>query len=92
MSGLGYETPQTRALVTVLRESGRATAEAVSLLVCICGPAVPAGEANAYVNVEIQGVVVKVPRIAGAVVGAPGKPAYVLQTRSLMLYLGTVTT
>ena len=43
----------------------------------------PAG--NAYVNVTVGGVTVKVPRLSGAV-AAVGGPAYLLVTRNFMLY------
>ena len=97
MSEQPFETPPpaatpSRALEKVLRDSFRTRAAAVVLLVGTVGTPIAGAEGNAYVNVELEGVELRVPRLAGAVVPAAGAPAYVLASRSFMLYVGTVQT
>jgi hypothetical protein len=76
----------------VLRAALEGDPLSARLLIATTGAALPAGaQANAYVNIVIEGTTIKVPKLAGARVTV-GAPAYVLAIRDFMLYLGTVST
>ena len=79
--------PATRSLAAVLRRQLSGT-DTVRLLVAT-GAAGAVG--NAYVNVDIEGTVVKVPRLRQATAPAVGAPAYLLAGRDFLLYIGTVS-
>ena len=88
-------TPQLPAPGTLAHALRVALARPTVRLIRATGGALfTAGTATerGYVNVVIDGVTVKVPRLAGATVAGPGKPAYVLASADFMLYLGTVLT
>jgi hypothetical protein len=79
--------PITRSLPVVLRAALAANAPALHLLVGTFGAVDPS---NAYANVVLGGVPVRVPLLRGAT-ETPGAPAYVLATDDFLLCLGTVT-
>ena len=84
--------PATRTLPVVLRDALRSDPAQARLLIATTGPAIaPGATANAYVDVIVDGVTTRVPRLAGARV-VVGAPAYLLATGGFLLYLGTVTT
>lgn len=83
--------PVTRVLETVLRDQLN-TEQPLRLIVAKTGAALTGGEANAYVNVVIEGVTVKVPKLRQATVPSVGAVAYLLQSKDLLLYIGTVST
>ena len=83
--------PATRTLSVVLREA-LAASDDVQLIV---GKALADGSLsnpNAYMNVEIGGIAVTVPKLAGAGLGgsAVGYAVYLLATKDFMLAVGTV--
>lgn len=84
--------PATRSLQEVLRAGLADTGAPLELILATGGTALTGGEANAYVNVVIQGVTVKVPKLRQATAPAVGGPAYLLQSKDFLLYIGTVTT
>ena len=79
--------PVTRSLTAVLRQA-LDTAPTVRLLVAVFGAADPSA---AYCNVVIQGQTVRVPMLYG-VPDTPGKAAYLLATKDLILCIGSVST
>jgi hypothetical protein len=79
--------PATRSLAAVLRQAFDA-APTVRLLVAAFGAADPS---NAYCNVVIQGQTIRVPMLSG-VADTPGKAAYLLATKDLILCIGSVST
>jgi hypothetical protein len=84
--------PATRTLEVVLREA-LDQGEFVKLIVAKALADGGSGfNANAYLNVEIQGLQVTVPKLAGAGLGGSGSgyPVYVLITKDFMLAVGTV--
>lgn len=76
-------TPATRSIVAALRKPEKPPLE----LIVATGTA---GTTATYASVVIQGVTVKVPRLAGSTAPAVGGPAYVLASGDFYLYLGTV--
>ena len=89
MSSVGLETPASRTLAAVLRRVTRPE-RGVELLLATGGAALPAGEQVIYVNVVLEGVTLKVPRLSGAALPDVGGPAYLLASPSFLVYLGTV--
>ncbi len=96
MSALGGLTPgappppATRTLSVVLRDA-MARGEEVRLIVAK-GLADSGQNANAYLNVEIEGQTVTVPKLAGTELGGSGSgyPVYVLASQDFMLAVGKV--
>jgi hypothetical protein len=82
--------PLTRSLPAVLRDA-LGEEPALHLLIGECGTAIAAPTGNAYVNVVINGVTVRVPRLSGSQF-FPGAPAYLLAVGDALLYLGPVST
>jgi microcystin-dependent protein len=83
--------PTTRSLEIVLREALEKGAE----VRVVVGKGLADGAlANpaAYANVEVEGVALPVPKLAGAQIGGPssGYPVYLLATKDFLLALGTV--
>ena len=83
--------PATRSLEIVLREA-IAAGEQVRMIVAKA-LADDTQNANAYLNVEIEGTKVVVPKLAGAGLGGPtsGYPVYLLAALDFLLALGTVS-
>jgi len=99
MSALGGQTPgappppATRTLSVVLREA-LARGEEVRMLVAkaLADSANPLPNANAYMNIELEGQSVTVPKVAASGLGgsSSGYAVYVLATPDFLLALGTV--
>jgi len=85
--------PATRTLSVVLRDA-LARGEEVRMLVAkaLADSANPLPNAAAYMNIELQGQLVTVPKVAASGLGgsATGYAVYVLATPDFMLALGTV--
>ena len=89
---VGPELPVARTLAHVLRTALTRGSE-LRLLRCTGGPVyVQDVDADyyAYVRVVVEGVTLKVPRLAGSVPPAAGGPAYLLAAADFLLYIGTV--
>jgi microcystin-dependent protein len=84
--------PATRSLDVVLREA-LASGDEVRMLVAKGLPDGSLANPNAYMNVEIEGLQIAVPKVAGAGLGgsATGYAVYVLATRDFLLAVGTVS-
>lgn len=78
-------TPATRSLPAVLRRA-LAAGPGLELVVGTFGAADPS---NAYCNVTLNGVTVRVPMLRG-VTDTPGAPAYLLATNDFLLCIGSV--
>lgn len=87
----GTPPPATRTLDVVLREA-LAAGEELRLIVAKGLADDGSINANAYMNVEIEGVPVAVPKLAGSGLGGPasGYPVYLLAALDFLLALGTV--
>lgn len=85
--------PITRTLAVVLREA-LAKGEEVRMLVAkgLADSALPLGNPTAYMNVELEGQAVTVPKLAGAGLGgtATGYAVYVFATNDFLIAVGTV--
>lgn len=82
--------PVTRSLPAVLRDA-LAQGPGLRLVVGECAAPIAAPDGNAYANVIVNGVPVRVPRLRGSTVLA-GAPAYLLADGDRLLMLGVVTT
>lgn len=84
--------PVTRSLEVVLR-TALAQGDELRLIVAKALADGGAGfNANAYLNVEIEGLQITVPKVAGAGLGGPtaGYPVYLLITKDFILAVGSV--
>ena len=85
--------PATRTLAVVLREA-LAKGEEVRMIVAkgLADTALALPNAAAYMNVELEGQSVTIPKLAGAALGgtSTGYAVYVLATKDFMLAVGTV--
>jgi microcystin-dependent protein len=83
--------PETRSLSVVLRDA-LTTGEEVRLIVAKA-LADTAGLGAAYLNVEIEGLAVVIPKLASAGLGGSGSgyPVYVLATKDFMVAVGAVS-
>ena len=85
--------PATRTLSVVLRDA-LAKGEDVRLIVAkaLADSVLALPNAAAYMNVELEGQSVTIPKLAGAALGgtASGYAVYVLATKDFMLAVGTV--
>lgn len=79
-------TPASRSLTAVLRRALDDSGPAVELVVGTIGAADPS---NAYCNVVVNGVTLRVPMLHG-VTDTPGVAAYLLATKDFLLCIGTV--
>lgn len=86
------QVPATRSLSAVLRKQLGGGGDGARLVLATGGGGLLVPEANAYVNVVIEGVEIKVPRLKGAPIPSPGAPAYLIGDRDFLLYVGTVST
>jgi hypothetical protein len=83
--------PESRTLVSAIQRATAKDGDAARLMIATTGAALAGAEALAYVNVVLNGVTTKIPKLSGAPVVAGG-PAYVLAIQGFMLYIGTVKT
>ena len=82
--------PASRELSNVLRRLTATDSAPLQLIVgtLVGVPANPTG--LGYVDVDIEGETIRVPRIWRGDIGVVGGPAYMLASKDFILFLGTV--